>query len=140
VHVKTYFTRSHHHTTTDSIQRIRADTGTSGDDPTESKGGQEVSFKRSNENNRLDGIVHSKVQTTVDDDSKDGWSETTVKTSDTISGKSLLVDIYQTVELTLTTLLGGLGIVGKTSTGIIERIDEEKRGGTSSLAVGSAGS
>jgi len=129
----TYLTRSHHHTTTDSVQRIRSDTSTSGDSPAEQEGGKEVTLKRTNENNRLDGVVHAEVQTTVDNYTKNGGHETTVETSNTIGSEGLLVDIDETVELTVTTLLGVLSIVGKTGTGIVERVDEEERSSTGSL-------
>merc|ERR1711964_295621 len=59
-------------------------------------------------------------------------TETTVETGDTIGSEGLLVDIYQAVELTLTTSLCVLVIVGKTGTGVIEGVDEEEGSGTSS--------
>jgi hypothetical protein len=126
-------TGSHHHTTTDGVQWVRGDTGTSGDRPSESERGKEVTLKRTNKEDRLDRIVHSEVETTVNDDTSDGRTETTVETRDTIRCKSLLVDINQTVELTLTTSLGVLVVVGETGTGVIEGVDEEKGSGTSSL-------
>ena len=126
-------TRSHHHTTTDGVERVGSDTGTSGDSPSEKEGGKEITLKRSDEKDRLDGIVHSEVETTVNDDTSDGWTETTVETGDTIGSEGLLVDIYQAVELTLTTSLCVLVIVGKTGTGVIEGVDEEEGSGTSSL-------
>jgi hypothetical protein len=126
-------TRSHHHTTTDGVERVRGDTSTSGDSPSESERGKEVTLEVTGEKDRLDGIVHSEVKTTVDDNSKNRGSETTVKTSNTVSGEGLLVDIHESVELTLTTLLGGLVVVGKTSTGVVEGVDEEEGSGTSSL-------
>jgi hypothetical protein len=86
-------TRGHHHATTDSVQRVRSDTSTSGDRPSESERSKEVTLKRADEENWLDGIVHSEVETTVDDDTEDGGSETTVKTSNTIGSEGLLVDI-----------------------------------------------
>jgi hypothetical protein len=135
-HVLTYLTGRHHHTTTDGVERVRGNTGTSGDSPTEQEGGKEVTLEGTGEDDWLDGIVHSEVQTTVDDNSKDGGHETTVETGNTIGGEGLLVNIHETVELAFTTLLGALGIVGKTGTGIIEGVDEEERSGTSSLAVG----
>jgi hypothetical protein len=109
---KTYLTRRHHHATTDGIQRIRSNTSTSGDTPAEHEGGQEVTLKRTDEKDRLDGVVHAEVQTTVDNNTKDGGTEATVETSNTIGSESLAVDIDEAVELTLTTLAGGLGIVG----------------------------
>jgi hypothetical protein len=126
-------TGGHHHATTDSIQRVRSDTSTSGDGPSESEGSKEVTLKRADKENWLDGVVHSEVETTVDDDTNNGRGETTVETGNTIGSEGLLVDIDQAVELAVTTLLGVLGIVGKTGTGVIEGVDEEEGSGTSSL-------
>ena len=118
-------TRSHHHTTTDGIERVRGDTGTSGDTPSESEGGEKVALERTDQQDGLDGVVQTEVQTTVDDYTEDGGSETTVETGDTIGGQGLLVDIDQAVELTLTTSLGSLGVVGETGTGVVEGVDEK---------------
>jgi hypothetical protein len=126
-------TRSHHHTTTDSVQGVRSNTSTSSNSPAEKEGGQEVTLKRTDEQDRLDRIVHTEVKTTVDDDTSDGRPETTVETGDTISSEGLLVNIYQAVELTLTTSLGVLVVIGKTGTGVIEGVDEEKGGSTGGL-------
>jgi hypothetical protein len=126
-------TRSHHHTTTDSIERVRGNTGTGGDTPSESEGGEEVTLERTDQDDGLDGVVETEVQTTVDDYTEDGRTETTVETGDTISGEGLLVDIHQAVELTLTTSLGSLGIVGETGTGVVEGVDEEEGSSTGSL-------
>lgn len=126
-------TRGHHHAPTDGVERVRSDTGTSGDSPTKSERGKEVTLKGTDQNNRLDRIVHAEVQTTVDDDTGDGRTEATVQTSDTISGEGLAVDVNQTVELGLATGLGRLAVVGQTGTGVVERVDEQQGGGTSSL-------
>jgi len=120
-------TRGHHHTTTDGVERVGSETGTGGDSPTETEGGEEVALKRTNEDNGLDRVVHSEVETTVDDDTNDGRDETTVETGDTIRSEGLPVDVDQTVELTGSTTLGGtLGVVGETGTGVVEGVDEEK--------------
>lgn len=129
-------TRGHHHTTTDSVQRVRSNTSTSGDGPAEQEGGQEVTLKRTDKENGLDGVVHSEVETTVDDDAKDGGSETTVETGNTVGGEGLLVHIDQTVVLTGTTSLSVLVVVGKTGTGVVEGVDEEEGGGTSHTTGG----
>jgi len=126
-------TRSHHHTTTDSIQWVRSNTSTSGNTPSEKEGGKEVALKRTDKDDRLDRVVHTEVQTTVNNDTSDGRTETTVQTSDTISGEGLLVHIDQTVELTSTTSLGVLVVVRETSTGVIEGVDEEEGGSTGHL-------
>ena len=129
----THLTRSHHHTSADSVEWVRSDTSTSGDSPAEEERGQEVTLEGTGEEDRLERIVHSEVETTVDNDTSDGRTETTVETRDTISGDGLLVDIEQTVELTVTTSLGVLGVVGETSTGVVEGVDEEEGSGTGHL-------
>ena len=76
-------------------------------------------------------VVDTEVETTVDDDTNDGGNEATVETSDTVRREGLAVDVNETVELTLATLLGGLSVVGKTGTGVVEGVDEEEGRGTS---------
>ncbi|CRJ80477.1 hypothetical protein BN1708_000269 [Verticillium longisporum] len=119
-------TRGHHHATTDGIKGVRSDTGTGGDGPTKSEGGEEVALKATGEDDGLDGVVHAEVETTVDNDTSNGGHETTVETGNT------------TVELALTTLLGVLGVVGQTGTGVVEGVDEEEGSGTGSLGHGVA--
>jgi hypothetical protein len=128
-------TRGHHHTTTDSIQGVGSNTGTGGDTPSEKERGEEVTLKRTDEEDRLDRVVHTEVETTVDDDTSDGGTETTVETGNTIRGEGLLVDIDQAVELTLTTGLGVLVVVGETGTGVIEGVDKQEGGSTGSLNI-----
>lgn len=108
--------RCHHHATTDGVEWVRSNTSTSGDSPAEHEGGQEVTLKRTDQENRLDGVVHAEVQTTVDHDTEDRRTETTVETGNTIGSEGLAVDIDQTVELTRSSTLGRLGVVGETST------------------------
>ena len=128
-----YLARSHHHATTDGVERVGSDTGTSGDGPAEQEGSQEVALKRADEDDGLDGVVHAEVQTTVDDDTSNGGHETTVKTGDTVRGEGLPVHVDEAVELALPAALGGLCVVGKTGTGVVEGVDEEEGGGTGSL-------
>lgn len=126
-------TRGHHHTPTDGVERVRGNTGTSGDSPAESERGEEVVGEGTGEQDRLQGVVHAEVETTVDNDTGDGGTETTVQTGNTVRGEGLAVDVNETVELTLATLLGGLGVVGKTGTSVVQRVDEEQGSGTSGL-------
>ena len=125
--------RRHHHSSTNSIQRVRSNTSTSGDSPAEQEWSKEVTLKSTDEHNRLNWIVHAKVETAIDNDANDRRHESTVEASNTIGGKGLLIDIHQSVELALTTLLRVLGIIGQSSTGIIKRINEQQRGGPGSL-------
>lgn len=126
-------TRGHHHAAADGVKRVRGDTGTSGDAPTEEERGEEVVGERTDEDDRLDRVVHAEVETTVDDDTSDGGTEATVQTGDTVGGHGLAVDVDEAVELALTATLGRLGIVGQTGTGVVEGVDEEERSGTSGL-------
>ena len=82
---------------------------------------------------RTEGVVDTEVETTVNDDADNRGNEATVETGNTVRRKSLLVDVDETVELALTTLGGGLGIVGKTGTGVVEGVDEEEGSGTGHL-------
>lgn len=80
-------------------------------------------------------LTKTEVETSVDDDTNDRGDEASVKTGDTVRSESLLVDIDQTVELTRATLLGRLVVVGETGTGVVERVDEEKRRSTSGTTL-----
>ena len=133
VRVVTHLTRRHHHATTDSVKRVGSNTSTSGDGPAEQERGQEVALERADEDDGLERVVHTEVETAVDDDTSDGGHETTVETGNAVRGEGLLVDIDETVELALTTLGGGLGVVGETGTGVVEGVDEEEGGGTGGL-------
>ena len=71
-----------------------------------------------------EGVVDTEVETTVDDDTDNRWNESTVETGNTVGSEGLSVDINETVELTGSSTLGRLGIVSKTSTSIVEGVDE----------------
>lgn len=129
-------TGGHHHATTDGVKRVRGDTSGGGDAPAKSERGKEVVLEVTDEEDGLDGVVETEVETTVDDDTSDGGTETTVETGNTIGSDGLAVDIDETVELTLTTLLGGLGVVGETGTGVVEGVDEKEGSGTSGTTGG----
>jgi hypothetical protein len=126
----------HHHTTTDGVERVGGNSGSGGDTPSEGERGQEVTLKLAGKDDRLDGVVHTEVKTTVDDDSKDGRSKSTVKTGNTVRGDGLLVDVDESLVLTLSSGLGGFVVVGKTGTGVVEGVDEEEGGGTSGSSGG----
>ena len=75
---------------------------------------------------RTKGVVDTEVETTVDDDTDDRGHEATVETGNTVRGKRLLVDIDETVELTGSSTLGGLGVVRETRTSVVKGVNEEK--------------
>jgi len=81
-------------------------------------------------------IVDTKVETTVDDDTDNGGDETSVETGNTVRLEGLAVDIHETVELAVSSTLGGLGVVRETSTGKVKRVDEEQGGSTGSTTRG----
>ncbi len=89
---------------------------------------------------RTKGVVDTEVETTVDDDTNDGGDEATVETGNTVRGKRLLVDVDETVELTSSSTLGGLRVVGETRTRVVKRVDEEEGRGTSSTTGGDVAS
>ena len=91
-----------YHTTSDSIERVRSETGTSCDDPSEQEGGKEITLEGASEKDGFERIVHTEIETSIDNDTSDGRTETTVQTANTVGSKGLLVDIDQTVELTFT--------------------------------------
>jgi len=113
-------TRGHHHTTTDSIERIRSNTSTSSDSPAESERGKEVTLKRTDEEDRLDRVVHTEVKTTVNDDTDTRDDESSVETGNSVGGDGLLVDVGETAELSLaSSLLGRLVVVGETGSSVV---------------------
>jgi len=85
-----------------------------------------------NKKHWLEGVVHSKVKTTVDNDSHTRDIESTVEAADTITGKGLFVNINEPIELPPTTLLCSLGIIGQTRTSVVQRVNKEERASTSS--------
>jgi len=129
-------TRGHHHTTTNGIQRIRGKTGNDGDSPSKSERGEERSLEWSGENHRLEGIVETEVATAVDDNSDARDPETSVETNETIGLEGLGVDINETLELALSSLLGSLVVVGKTGTGVVKRVHEAERQSSSQTTRG----
>ena len=93
-----------------------------------------------NERKRTEGVVDTEVETTVDDDTDDRGDEATVEAGNTVRGKGLAVDIDQAVELTSSSTLGRLGVVGETGTSVVERVNEQQRrstGGTTRCDVAS---
>jgi len=125
--------RRHHHATTDRVEGVRGETGTSGNTPAEHKRGEEVVLEPKLAEGGLERVVHAKVEAAVDDNAGDGGAKAAVQANDAVRGERLLVDVNEAVELALASALGRLGIVGKTGTGVVERVDKEKRGGTGSL-------
>lgn len=119
--------RLHHHTTTDGVEGIGHDTGDGGDNLSDGpadvpRGGLWVW------QHTASSVVEAEVGRTVDDDTLDGYAETTVQTNQAIRLEDLAQTIAETLELTLATTTD---ISGQTGTGEIKRVDEAQGGGSS---------
>merc|ERR1712019_88465 len=119
-------TGSHHHSSSDGINRVRGQTGRDGDRVTEHESEQEGWIFTEQ---GLDGVVQTEVKTSIDEDTDGGDDETSVKTGNTIGGNGLSVDIDQTVKLSLTVL--ALSIVSHSGSGKVQRVDKQQRQSTS---------
>ena len=85
-------------------------------------------------------VIDTEVETTVHNDTDDRRDETSVETADTIRLEGLTVDIDETIELALSSALGGFGVVRETGTSVVKRVDEKQRGSTSSTTRGDVAS
>ena len=94
--------------------------------PTRTTGLMESSSKSANTVETDTGTrTKTEVKTSVDNDTNNGGNETSVKTSNTVGSEGLLVDIYQTVELSGSTLGSRLVVVGQSGSCVIKRVDKE---------------
>lgn len=121
----------HHHATTDSVERVRDDTSSRGDDlghqPLLPHGGV-LGVRKHNITER---VVTAEESSTVDNDTTNRDTETLVQALGTI----LLVDGADAVGKTsVHTGLALADIGGQTRTGKVKRVHEQQRGGTSSTA------
>ena len=125
----------HLQTTTDSVEGVGGVTG---------RDGRELSAGElggSTQDSRLvllvgvvsrKGIKESEVDTTVRDDTDDGDTNTVVKRGNTTRLNSLHETVGQTAEL----LLARSYIRGKTSTGVVERVNNQQRTSTGKTTRG----
>ncbi len=110
-------TRGHHHTTTHSFEGVRGQISTDGDTPAKEEGGQEGVGESASEEHGLERIVETEVETTVDNDAQARDVESTVEADDTVRLEGLPVDVEKTIELTLTSPLVRIRVVGMPRTG-----------------------
>jgi len=123
-------TRGHHHTTTNGINGVGHQTGGDGDTVTQAEGKQQSGV--GSQKDGLEGIVETEVHTTIDENADARDDESTVETLDAVGLEGLGVDVDETLVLTLAAF--ALGVVGQTRTGVVERVDEEKRERTGATA------
>jgi len=122
----------HHHTPTDGIDGVRSQRSQDSNGVTKSKRDEESSIL--GEEDRFKRVVKTEVETSVNEDTDGGNDESSVKTTDSIGSKSLLVDIDETFVFTLTTF--AFGVIGEFGTGEVEGIDEHEREGSSASTRG----
>merc|ERR1712243_307972 len=122
--------RRHHHSATDGVDGVGGESRDDRDGPSEEEGGQEALVL--SEDDRLERIVKTEIKTAVDEDSNAGDDESSVQTSDAVSGQSLLVDIDQSIVLSLAVF--ALGVVGESRSGVVKRVNgaQGERSGESS--------
>jgi len=118
-------TRGHHHSSSDGINGVRGETGEDGDTPSNHEVDSEVVLDGSREE-RLDCIVETEVEPSVDDNTNAGNNETSVETSNTVGVDSFSKHINETIILLLATLLSALEIIGEFGSCKIERVHESK--------------
>jgi len=120
-------TGGHHHASSDGIDWVGHEAGHDGYSPTKEEGDESAAAIANKD--WLERIVKTKVHTTVDEDTDARDDEASVDTGNTVGGEGLLVDIDETVVLSLTG--GRLVVVGQSGTGKVERVDDGERERTS---------
>ena len=95
-------TRGHHHSTSDGINWVGSKTRDNSNTPSKNEWSHEGTIFTNED--WLESIVDTEVKTSVDEDTDTRDSETSVETGNTVGGDSLLVDIDETVVLSLTVL------------------------------------
>merc|ERR1739848_515836 len=103
----------HHHPPPDGVDRVGHQAGRDGDCPSQEEGESHSSI--SSEEHGLQGIVESKVHTTVDEDTDSRDGKSSVESLDAVRLEGLRVDINETVELSLSSL--ALGVIGQSGPG-----------------------
>eukprot|EP00128_Syssomonas_multiformis_P017712 Colp12_sorted_trinity150504_noHs@22377 len=125
----------HLETTTDGVEGVRGVTGGDGDN----LGNGELG---GNTNDTVvllegvlltEGVIETEVHTTVGDDTDDGDTETVVETKNTLGATGSL---HQAVSETVEVTLASADIGSKTSTGVVERVDNAEGTSTSKTTRG----
>jgi len=116
----------HHHTSPDGVNGVGHQAGGDGDGPTQQEGKTHVGILAQEEG--LQSVEHTKVHTTVDEDTDGRDGEASVESLDTVRLEGLGVDINETVELSLSSL--ALGVVGQPGPGVVQGVDEQQGAGS----------
>merc|ERR1719385_81702 len=114
-------TRGHHHKSSDGVNGVGHEASSDSHKPTEEE--RETNASTISNEEGFEGVKHTKVHATVDED--------------TIRLEGLDIDINETIELALATF--ALGIVSQPGSGVVKRVDKEKRQGTGESTAGNVG-
>lgn len=117
----------HHHSSSDGVEWVRGNTGQSSDGLGDEVLNNEMLVLQSEDT--VGRIVHSEVDSSVEDDSPDGDDESLVKSLDSISGGDLSQTIESSVELSLSSRSD---ISGKSGSDEVQWVDEHQRSSSGS--------
>merc|ERR1719338_20775 len=126
-------TRGHHHPPPDGVNGVGHQAGSNSDSPSKEEGCNDGRVLSSDEHG-LQGIEHTEVHATVDEDTDSRDGEASVDALDTVRLQGLDVDIDQTVELTLSTL--ALVVVGQPGPGKVKGVHKQKGQGSGKTTRG----
>jgi len=120
-------TAGHHHAPSHGVDWVGGQAGHDGHRPTEEEADQSASTIANHD--WLKRVVKSKVHTSVDEDTDARDDKTSVETANSVGGESLSVDVDETVVLSLA--VSALVVVGQSSSGEVEGVDDGEGEGTS---------
>jgi len=120
-------TAGHHHAPSHGVDWVGGEARHDGHRPTEEEADQSASTIANHD--WLKRVVKSKVHTSVDEDTDARDDKTSVETANTVGGEGLLVDIDETVVLSLT--VRALVIVSQSGSGKVQGVDDGEGHGTS---------
>jgi len=118
--------RGHHHSSSDGVDGVGGEARNDSNNPSEEEVDEESTLRSKNQ--RFESIIETEVKTSVDEDSDSGNDKSSVKTSDSVRGEGLSVDIDEPIELAGAVL--GFAIVGQSSSSEVERVDYGERQGS----------
>ena len=76
-------------------------------------------LKGSSEEHRLQGVIHAEVETPVDNNAHTRDVKTTIEPRNAIRSVGLPVDIYEAIELSLSTLFCRFCIICQSGSGVV---------------------
>jgi len=120
-------TAGHHHAPSHGVDWVGGEAGHNGHGPAEEEADKSASAIANDD--WLQGVVQSKVHASVDEDTDARDDKTSVETANSVGGESLSVDVDETVVLSLA--VSALVVVGQSSSGEVEGVDDGEGEGTS---------